>query len=73
MQHICGAENRLFATFNILIQASSVTILYTVTLSRFKNNVTLSMQVNAFILLCWSFYLIKIFILSLYFILLIYI
>lgn len=73
MQHICGAENRLFATFNILIQASSVTILYTVTLSRFKNNVTLSMQVNVFILLCWSFYLIKIFILSLYFILLIYI
>lgn len=48
MQHICGAENRLFATFNILIQASSVTILYTVTLSRFKNNVTLSMQVNVF-------------------------
>lgn len=73
MQHICGAENRLFATFNILIQASSVTILYTVTLSRFKNNVTLSMQVNVFILLCWSFYIIKIFILSLYFILLIYI
>lgn len=73
MQHICGAENRLFATFNILIQASSVTILYTVTLSRFKNNVTLAMQVNVFILLCWSFYLIKIFILSLYFILLIYI
>lgn len=49
MQHICGAENRLFATFNILIQASSVTILYTVTLSRFKNNVILSMQVNVFI------------------------